>query len=76
MEVGLTFGSLGDIIAVCQLAIQLGRAIASSQYGSAAEFQALKRELDVFLKVLMQVRPSFLSLGALDSGVHVEARRN
>lgn len=57
MEVALTFGSLGDIIAVCQIAIQLGRAIASSQYGSSSEFQGLKKDLDVFVKVLMQVRP-------------------
>ncbi len=58
MEVALTFGSLGDIIAVCQLAIHLGRAIGSSQYGSAKEYQALRKDLDEFVKVLMQVRPT------------------
>lgn len=55
MEVGLTLGSLGDIIAVCQIAIQLGRAIGDSQYGSAKSYQDLTKELDMFVKVLMQV---------------------
>lgn len=59
MEVALTFGSLGDIIAVCQLAIHLGRAIGNSQYGSAKEYQALRKDLDGFVKVLMQVRPFY-----------------
>ncbi len=53
MEVAWTFGSLGDIIAVCQLAIKLGRAIVSSQYGSAKEYQGLRKDLDLFVKVLM-----------------------
>ncbi|KAK3896403.1 hypothetical protein C8A05DRAFT_20612 [Staphylotrichum tortipilum] len=55
MEAALTFGSLGDIMAVCQLAIYLGRAIGSSQYGSAKEYQALRKDLDGFVKALMQV---------------------
>ncbi|GAB1311654.1 Fungal N-terminal domain-containing protein [Madurella fahalii] len=55
MEVGLTVGSLGDIIAVCQTAIQLGRAIGHSQYGSATSYQDLTTELDMFVRVLMQV---------------------
>lgn len=62
MEVALTFGSLGDIIAVCQLAIKLGRAIGESQYGSAKEYQGLRNELDMFVKVLMQVRLASTSL--------------
>ncbi|KXX74530.1 hypothetical protein MMYC01_209032 [Madurella mycetomatis] len=55
MEVGLTLGGLGDIIAVCQIAIQLGRAIGDSRYGSAKSYQDLTKELDMFVKVLMQV---------------------
>jgi hypothetical protein len=53
---------LGDTIAVCQLAIHLGRAIGSSQYGSAKEYQALRKDLDGFVKVLLQVRPFYHSL--------------
>ncbi|KAK4153252.1 hypothetical protein C8A00DRAFT_15503 [Chaetomidium leptoderma] len=55
MEVGVTFGSLGDIIVVCQIAIQLGRAICDSQHGSAKAYQGLREELGMFVKILMQV---------------------
>ncbi|KAL6411861.1 hypothetical protein AUP68_04240 [Ilyonectria robusta] len=58
MEVALTFGSLGDIIAVCQLAIQLGRAIGvgSGAVGkSAKEYQDFREDLDSFVRILMQV---------------------
>ncbi|UPK95737.1 hypothetical protein LCI18_006672 [Fusarium solani-melongenae] len=58
MEVALTFGSLGDIIAICQVAIQLGRAIGvgSGVVGeSAKEYQDFREDLDAFVRILMQV---------------------
>lgn len=58
MEVALTFGSLGDIIAICQVAVQLGRAIGvgSGVVGeSAKEYQDFREDLDAFVRILMQV---------------------
>ncbi|RSL94418.1 hypothetical protein CDV31_014332 [Fusarium ambrosium] len=58
MEVALTFGSLGDIIAICQVAVQLGRAIGigSRVVGeSAKEYQDFREDLDAFVRILMQV---------------------
>lgn len=58
MELALTFGSLGDIIAICQIALQLGRALSTSRdgaSGSAKEYQSLRSDLDQFVRVLMQV---------------------
>lgn len=59
MEVALTFGSLGDIIALVQLAINLGRAIGVGTTAlngtSAKEYQELRHDLDVLVNVLMQV---------------------
>lgn len=52
MEAALTIGSVGDIIAVCQVAIQLCHAIKS---GSAKEYQALRQDLDAFTRILMLV---------------------
>ena len=53
MEVALTFGSLGDIVTLCQLAIQLGRAVAAGQ--SAREYQDLRRDLDLLVQILLQL---------------------
>ncbi|RMJ17157.1 hypothetical protein CDV36_003176 [Fusarium kuroshium] len=58
MEVALTFGSLGDIIAICQVAVQLGRAIGigSGVVGeSAKEYQDFREDLDAFVRILIQV---------------------
>ncbi|KAJ3534678.1 hypothetical protein NM208_g7444 [Fusarium decemcellulare] len=58
MEVALTFGSLGDIIQLCQLAIQLGRAVGvgcGAVGESAHEYQELHDDLDFFVRILMQV---------------------
>ena len=46
---------MGDTIAVCQIAIQLGRAIRNSQYGGAEKYQGLMKDLNRFVKVLMLV---------------------
>ncbi|KAH6971410.1 hypothetical protein BKA56DRAFT_635546 [Ilyonectria sp. MPI-CAGE-AT-0026] len=54
MEVALTFGSVGDIPAICQIAIELSRALGSSA-GSAKEYLELRTDLDSFVRVLMQV---------------------
>ncbi|WAO95610.1 Stress-response A/B barrel domain-containing protein [Fusarium falciforme] len=58
MEVALTFGSLGDIIAICQVAVQLRRAIGvgSEVVGeSAKEYQDFREDLDTFVCILMQI---------------------
>lgn len=58
MEVGLTFGSLGDIIAICTLALQLSRALGlgcNAAGGSAKEYQGLRADLALFVKILLQV---------------------
>ncbi len=53
MEVALTFGSLGDIIDVCRIAIRLTQALDAT--GSAKEYQDLRYDLDIFVQILMQV---------------------
>lgn len=58
MDIAFTFGSLGDIIQLCQLAIQLGRAVgiggAAVNGNSCQEYQQLRDDLDLFVGVLMQ----------------------
>ncbi|KAK7753731.1 hypothetical protein SLS62_004355 [Diatrype stigma] len=58
MEVALAFGSLGDIIAVCQLAYQLGHALGVGIRGAGSsvdEHQDLRKDLEEFVRILMQV---------------------
>lgn len=58
MEVGLTFGSLGDIIAVCQLAYRLGHALGVGARGagsSVEEYRDLRKDLEEFVEILIQV---------------------
>ncbi|KAK9794209.1 hypothetical protein SCARD494_05786 [Seiridium cardinale] len=58
MEFAATFGSLGDIIAVCQLTIQLSRALGigtAQASASAKEYQELHKELDIFTAILVNV---------------------
>lgn len=50
----VTFGSVGDIIAVGQIALLLAQALKDST-GSAREYQGLIRELRTFDKALLQV---------------------
>ncbi|KAH6685669.1 hypothetical protein F5X68DRAFT_209105 [Plectosphaerella plurivora] len=54
METALTFGSVGDIIAICQIVIELSRALGSSA-GSARQYQDLREDLERFTRTLMQV---------------------
>lgn len=56
---GITFGSVGDIIAVGQIALQLGRALSDSR-GSAKEYRVLIRELQAFDQALLQVRKDLI----------------
>jgi hypothetical protein len=57
MNVAATFGSIGDFIAICQLAYQLTQILGLEQEGSSssAEYQQLRNDLDTFLQVLTQV---------------------
>ena len=62
MEVALTFGSLGDIIQLCQLAIQLGRAVGvgcGAVGESVKEYQELRDDLDFSVRILTQVKVTF-----------------
>ncbi|CZR63961.1 uncharacterized protein PAC_13858 [Phialocephala subalpina] len=51
---GITFGSVGDIIAVGQIALALAKALSDSR-GSAKEYQDLVKELQAFEQALLQV---------------------
>ena len=58
---GITFGSVGDIIAVGQIGWALAQALSSSR-GSSKEYQALVKELQRFDQALMQVGQSVYTL--------------
>jgi len=73
MSAALTFGSVGDIIALCGLAVELSRALGSAR-GSAKEYQSLRKDLDQFVQVLVQVIATFQQFEnspSLDSLRHV-----
>jgi hypothetical protein len=54
METGFTFGSFGDIVAVCQVANQLRQAlgVGSSSESSAKDYQDLRKDLERLVQVL------------------------
>jgi hypothetical protein len=54
MSAALTFGSVGDVIALCGLAVELSRALSHAR-GSAAEYRCLRNDVDQFIEVLKQV---------------------
>jgi hypothetical protein len=64
MSFGITFGSVGDLIAVGQLAFTLARAL-NDRHGSAKAYQALIKELKNFDNSLLQARVSYVSLPGL-----------
>lgn len=73
MSAALTFGSVGDIIALCGLALELSRAVSSAR-GSAMEYQSLRTDLDQFVQVLTQVVATFAQFEkspSLDNLEHV-----
>jgi hypothetical protein len=51
MSAAFTFGSIGDIIAICQIAWSLGKALSDS----AEDYQNIKHDLETFTQILMQV---------------------
>jgi hypothetical protein len=53
MSVSITFGSIGDIIAVGQIAWSIAKAVNDSR-GSAQEYQCLVKELQKFDQALLQ----------------------
>ena len=61
---GITFGSVGDIIAVWQIARQLTQAVSDSR-GSAKEYRDLMKELQMFDQVLLQVNRDLILLAML-----------
>ncbi|KAK1829516.1 hypothetical protein QBC39DRAFT_356297 [Podospora conica] len=58
MSFGATFGSVGDFIAICQLASKLGKALGDGYCGSSTEYRDLRNELDIFVQVLRHVEES------------------
>jgi len=54
---GITFGSVGDIIAVGQIACALAQALGDSR-GSAQGYQSLRKDLEAFDQALLQVSVS------------------
>ncbi len=50
----ITFGSVGDVIAVGQIAWSLAKALNDSR-GSAKEYQGLVKELRAFERAVLQV---------------------
>ncbi|KAI1879523.1 hypothetical protein JX265_002477 [Neoarthrinium moseri] len=58
MATAFTFGALGDIISLCQLSIQLSRALSSSR-GSPKQYQDLRKDLDQFIRSLSEVIATF-----------------
>jgi small-conductance mechanosensitive channel len=54
MSFGITFGSIGDLIAIGEIAFVLAKSLSDSR-GSAKEYQALVKELRTFDKALLQV---------------------
>ena len=55
MPFAATFGSVGDFIAICQLAASLAKALGDGYGGSSTEYQDLRKELDIFIQVLNHV---------------------
>ncbi|KAK8063395.1 hypothetical protein PG996_008047 [Apiospora saccharicola] len=77
MEVALAFGSVGDIIAICQIAIKLSRALGvgcAEASGSAKEYQALRKDLDTFARVLEQVIAEYQQLESCPSLTNLDAQ--
>ncbi|KAI0021602.1 hypothetical protein F4780DRAFT_271425 [Xylariomycetidae sp. FL0641] len=58
MSAAFSFGSVGDIITLCQLSIQLSKALSDAR-GSAKEYRELRRELDCFVDKLAHVIATF-----------------
>ncbi|KAH8774771.1 hypothetical protein F5883DRAFT_547581 [Diaporthe sp. PMI_573] len=58
MAAAFTFGSLGDILAICQIGVSLGKAI-SDKRGSAKDYQEFRNDVDSLVQVLMQVAATY-----------------
>ncbi|KAI1164132.1 hypothetical protein F5B18DRAFT_651063 [Nemania serpens] len=69
MAAAFTFGSLGDIVQLSQIAIQLGRAIGFGRAAigeSAAEYQEIRNDLDIFVVVTYEQHEPSAYLEVLD----------
>ncbi|KAH8165437.1 hypothetical protein CIB48_g2818 [Xylaria polymorpha] len=74
MSIAFTFGSLGDIITLSQIAIQLGRTLAGDVTGSSQQYKDLRDELSAFTRVIEtyqqhEVTPLFTSLDAITKAI-------
>jgi hypothetical protein len=54
MSLGVSFGSIGDLIAVGQIAWSLAKALTYT-HSSAREYQGLAKELEAFNNACLQV---------------------
>lgn len=55
MSAALTFGSVGDIIALCGIAWKLKEALGTGPAGAAAEYRELRETLDRLTGILTAV---------------------
>lgn len=62
MSVGITFGSIGDLLSIGQVAFSLAKALSDS-HGSARENQSLIQDLQTFDRSLLQVVQPRMRLG-------------
>ena len=51
---GVTFGSVGDILAICQIVAGLAKVLKGSQ-NSAKHYQWLLLKFDIYNKIILQV---------------------
>jgi hypothetical protein len=54
MSAAVTFGSVGDILAICQIVAGLAKALKGSQ-DSAKHYQSLLSKLDIYNNTMLQV---------------------
>lgn len=54
MSAAITFGSVGDILAICQILAGLAKALKGSQ-DSAKHYQSLLKRLDIYNNTMLQV---------------------
>ncbi|KXH37021.1 hypothetical protein CSIM01_00085 [Colletotrichum simmondsii] len=54
MSIGFTFGSLGDILQLCQIGIAASKALSDTS-GSVSNYKDLRHDLDRFVQILQNV---------------------
>ncbi|KAK0647092.1 hypothetical protein B0T16DRAFT_414687 [Cercophora newfieldiana] len=71
MSFAATFGSVGDFISICQIAIQLSKALGDGYGSSSTEYQDLRKELDTFAQVVTYIESSRRQLESHSTNPHL-----